>query len=242
MTKTTLEQKGWIAAITEACACGTSPATYAAVAAHAARNSNRRQGKQNGVDKEQNKTNKNDLLTTKAVTGPPALAVQSETTMGGESVDSVVSSNVSKPKQFEKVSGARKVWGTMRETTVKAVTGVIPKLCPSTIEFKIKCKTQTGNHDLGHKPRWWFVIPAKEEDLTTLESAWSAVFDHTQWKLCPCYKPIFDLPTEPNDSEPTQISQISPKANSTNHLTASSIAPNENPPFLGVTPGETTPP
>lgn len=240
VTKTTLEQR--IAANTEACACGTPPATYAAVAAHTARNSNRRQGKQKRVSKEQNKTNKNELLTTKAVTGPPALAVQSETTMGGESVDSVVSSNVSKPKQFEKVSGARKVWGTLRETTVKAVTGVISKLCPSTIEFKIKRKTQTGNHDLGHKPRWWFVIHAKEEDLATLESAWSAVFDHTQWKLRPCYKPIFDLPTEPNDSEPTQISQMSPTANSTNLLTASSIAPNENPSFLGATPGETTTP
>ena len=103
-------------------------------------------------------------------------------------------------------------------------------------------KTQTGNHNLGHKPRWWFVIHAKEEDLATLESVWSAVFDHTQWKLCPCYKPIFDLPTEPNDSEPTQISQMSPTANSTNHFTASSIAPNKNPHFLGATSGETTTP
>ena len=118
MTKTTLKQKERIAATTEACANCTPPATYAAVAAHAARNSNRRQGKQKRVNKEQNKTNKNELLasTIKAVTEPPALAVQSETTMGGESVDSVVSSNVSKPKQFEKVSGARKVLGTMRET------------------------------------------------------------------------------------------------------------------------------
>ena len=246
-TKSVLKQKERIAATTEACACGTPPATYAAVTAHAARNSNRRQGKQKRVSKEQNKTNKNELLTaTKAVTGPPALANQSETTTGGESVDYVVSSNVSKPKQFEKVSGARKVWGTLRETTVKAVTGVISKLCPSTIEFKIKRKTQTGNHYHGHKPRWWFVIHAKEEDLATLESAWSAVFDHTQWKLRPCYKPIFDLSTEPNDSVPndlTQISQMSSTANSTNRLTASSVVPNENPPFLGVTPGEaTTPP
>jgi len=95
----------------------------------------------------------------------------------------------------------------MRETTVKAVTGVISKLCPPTIELKIKRKTQTGNH--GHKPRWWFVIHAKEEDLAILDSAWSAVFDHTQWKLRPCYKPIFDLSTEPNDSEPNDLTQIS---------------------------------
>ena len=95
-TKTTLKQK---AANTEACACGPSPAAYATVAAHGARNSNRRQGRQKRVSKEQNKSNKNEpLLTTKAVTGPPALAAQSETTMGGEPVDPVVSSNVSKPK------------------------------------------------------------------------------------------------------------------------------------------------
>ena len=123
VTKTTLKQKERTEETTEACACGTPPATYAAVAAHTARNSNRRQGKQKRVGKEQNKTNKKELLTTKAVTGPPALAVKSETTMGSEPVDSVVSSNVSKPKQFEKVSGAGKVWGTLRETTVKAVTG-----------------------------------------------------------------------------------------------------------------------
>jgi len=53
VTKTTLKQKEWIAATTEACAKCTPPATYAAVAAHAARNSNRRQGKQKRVNKEQ---------------------------------------------------------------------------------------------------------------------------------------------------------------------------------------------
>ena len=51
------------------------PNPYAAVAAHTARNSNRSQGKQKRVSKEQNKTNKNELLTTKAVTGPLALVV-----------------------------------------------------------------------------------------------------------------------------------------------------------------------
>ena len=63
----------------------------------------------------------------------------------GVTVSSVVSSNVSKPNHFEKVSGARKVWGTMRETTVKAVTGVISKLCPPTIEFKTSIPQYTGH-------------------------------------------------------------------------------------------------
>ena len=58
VTKTTLKQKGRIVAATEACACGTPPATYAAVAAHTACNSNHRQER---VRKEQNKTNKNEL-------------------------------------------------------------------------------------------------------------------------------------------------------------------------------------
>ena len=45
-------------------------------------------------------------------------------------------------------------------------------------------------HD--HKSRWWFVIHAKEDVLATLDFEWSVVFDHTHWKLLPCYKPITD--------------------------------------------------
>ena len=56
VTKMTLKQKERIVATTEACVCSTPPATYAAVAAHASCNSNRRQGKQKKVSKERNKT------------------------------------------------------------------------------------------------------------------------------------------------------------------------------------------
>ena len=62
---------------------------------------------------------------------PPAARPESKNVTivktGGESA----LNSKPKPWQFEKVLGARKVWGTMRETTVKAVTGVIFKLCPT---------------------------------------------------------------------------------------------------------------
>ena len=90
-----------------------------------------------------------------------------------------------------KVSGARKIWGTMRETTVRSVKGVISKLCKIESGFKVKQKDQPG--DSLHKPKWWFVIHADESDLAKLDSGWGVVSDHTSWKLQLCYKPA-DLP------------------------------------------------
>ena len=112
----------------------------------------------------------------------------------------------------------------------------------ATVTFLLLPRLRQGITTLATNLDGGLLSMLKRKNLATLESVWSAVFDHTQWKLCPCYKPIFDLPTEPNDSEPTQISQMSPTANSTNHFTASSIAPNKNPHFLGATSGETTTP
>ena len=86
-----------------------------------------------------------------------------------------------------KVTGARKIWGTMRETTVRSVKGVISKLCKIESGFKVKREDQPG--DSLHKPKWWFVIHADESDLAKLDSGWGVVSDHTSWKLQFCYKP-----------------------------------------------------
>ena len=69
-----------------------------------------------------------------------------------------------------KVTGARKIWGTMRESTVRSVKGVISKLCKIKPGFKVKRKDQPG--DSFHKPKWWFVIHADESDLAKLDSGW----------------------------------------------------------------------
>ena len=162
--------------------------------------------------------------------------------MGGESVDSVVSSNVSKPKQFEEVSGARKVWGTMRETTVKAVTGVISKLCPPAIEFKIKRKTQ-GIMTLATNLDGGLLFTLKR--MISPHSNQHGVLSLTTPNGSSAPATNLSLTSQLNlmtQNHATQIIQMSPTANSTNHLTASSIAPNENLPFLRATPGETTTP
>ena len=48
-----------------------------------------------------------------------------------------------------KVTGARKIWGTMRETTVRSVKGVISKLCKIESGFKVKRKDQPGDSPNG---------------------------------------------------------------------------------------------
>ena len=142
-----------------------------------------------------------------------------------------------------KVTGARKIWGTMRETTVRSVKGVISKLCKIESGFKVKRKDLTG--DSLNKPKWWFVIHADESVLAKLDSGWGVVSDHTSWKLQLCYKPA-DLPnvTQSQDdileSQHNQAPQMHPapvsEPASPSLLTTDAA---ESSPFLGVTPGET---
>ena len=140
-----------------------------------------------------------------------------------------------------KVSGARKVWGTMRETTVRSVKGVISKLCKIESGFKVKRKDQTG--DSSHKPRWWFVIHANESVLAKLDSSWGSVSDHTSWKLQSCYKPA-DSPSisqandDPLELQHHQAPQTQPVPVSEPASPFPTVAADSFP-FLGATPGET---
>lgn len=133
---------------------------------------------------------------------------------------------ISKPKKFVKVAGARKVWGTMSETTVKGVTGIISKLCSIKSGLKIKRKVQPGGQN--HKPRWWFVIHAEEDNLCTLEAEWPSVSEQTQWKLLPCYKPIFDEPESVSASpeSPAPLNETIPGPDKTN--SGSIVAPTKD--------------
>ena len=140
-----------------------------------------------------------------------------------------------------KVTGARKIWGTMRESTVRSVKGVISKLCKIKPGFKVKRKDQPG--DSFHKPKWWFVIHADESDLAKLDSGWGVVSDHTSWKIQFCYKPAdspnatlshADVPEFQNNQAPQ--THPAPVSEPASPLTPDAA---ESSPFLGVTPGET---
>ena len=92
----------------------------------------------------------------------------------------------SKPKV--PVPGARKVWGTMRETSASAVIATLTKLTSMSseqVQARHKFKPINGNNSC---IRWWFVLRGDEDILSILESEWKQVQLQTNWKLEPLLK------------------------------------------------------
>ena len=82
-----------------------------------------------------------------------------------------------------KVFGARKVWGTLRTTTINAVKHVVTSIARiQAAKFVIKRKYKSSN-DTGKVHRWWFVIKADETVLKELDAKWSLVSLQTAWRL-----------------------------------------------------------
>jgi len=97
------------------------------------------------------------------------------------------------PSQKEKVVGARRIWGTLKTTTVATVTSALSRLTSvgDKLQIRRKFKTTTGN-----RIRWWFVVRGSEEDLCNLENEWDRINIQTSWKLEVCYKLIENPPPQ----------------------------------------------
>ena len=104
-----------------------------------------------------------------------------------------------------RVNGARKVWGTLKNTTVKGVSNALTVLgkVPSNA-LTIKRKYKTVNTDSKRVVRWWFVIRGEEKVLEQLENNWSSVGIQTAWKL----EPLLEFQAE-SMSVPTQMPESS---------------------------------
>ena len=100
----------------------------------------------------------------------------------GEPVPSDCTST--RPRARTKVDGARRIWGTMNQTSVKTVQNAISRFCKMD-GLSIKRKTKTGTS----KSSWWFVVHADEKVLCDLESKWDEIHLHTSWMLQICSKP-----------------------------------------------------
>ena len=100
------------------------------------------------------------------------------------------------PSQKEKVVGARRIWGTMKTTTVATVTSALSRLTSvgGRLQIRRKFKTTTGN-----RSRWWFVVRGSEEDLCNLENEWDRINIQTSWKLEVCYKLVENPPPQDQD-------------------------------------------
>ena len=106
------------------------------------------------------------------------------------------------------ISGARKIWGTLRSTTTVAVVKTLKSLTriPSD-SFKIKRKFKTAASNSKQVTRWWFVVRGEEKTLQQLQEAWSPVHLQTAWKL----EPVFEFLTAGLESSlPTQQQRTSP--------------------------------
>ena len=106
------------------------------------------------------------------------------------------------------VPDARRIWVTLKTTTIRAVEKVIGSLTKvPTSELKIKRKYKTTTDNLNSSIqrvfRWWFVVIAKESVLEQLQKEWHLVAMQTDWKLTPLLqyvKPNLQLPNQSNQS------------------------------------------
>ena len=86
-----------------------------------------------------------------------------------------------------KVTGARRVWGTLSVCTSAVVKSVIERCCGiKSIRVRRKTSVRGGQH-------WWFVLHDHENVLCSLEAKWDLIKMQTSWKLEPCYKPDVQL-------------------------------------------------
>lgn len=121
-------------------------------------------------------------------------------------------------KNLVRVPGARKVWGTLRATTVVAVRNVISSVAKIPIDDLVVKRKYQSESGYGSISRWWFVIRGKEDVLEELQAKWSSVSLQTAWKLVDVYsyadtgsdhvdslsptRPSTDLPSHPIEAVP----------------------------------------
>ena len=115
-----------------------------------------------------------------------------------------------------KVEGARRIWGTLKNTTTKSIENAISRLCKID-GLNIKRKLRR-NHS--GKSSWWFIIHAPESVLCDLDNKWDGVNVQTSWSLMSCSKPADSTSTnvEPptNQETPNNVTTQLPSVSDQN--------------------------
>ena len=102
------------------------------------------------------------------------------------------------------VSGARRVWGTLRSAsniTIRNTISHLTKLSWANKADSLQVKRKVATHTT--KARWWFVLHGDEGNMKALENAWELVKLQTGWRLEQCTKPS-DVMESPATSASTQ--------------------------------------
>ena len=87
----------------------------------------------------------------------------------------------------EEVSGVRRIWGTMRSCTSRAVLTTLQRMSKLSEKFQVRRKFKKRDNGA---LQWWFLIRGDEADLLVLDQEWEAVQMQTSWKLERCHKPV----------------------------------------------------
>ena len=90
------------------------------------------------------------------------------------------------------MTGARRVWGTVKTASHSTVRATIVKLAKVTcvnladdLHVKRKCNSTSSG-----KMKWWFVLHDKEDTLKALKRNWENISLQTGWRLEQCTKPV----------------------------------------------------
>ena len=108
------------------------------------------------------------------------------------------------------VKGARKIWGTMAESTVRSVKNAINRFCnvaPSGLSVRCKDRVIAATN----KSVWWYIVHTDEKVLCDLESKWESIELQLDWKLEQCY---MNKATGDPQSSAQVASQSKPQAQS----------------------------
>lgn len=135
------------------------------------------------------------------------------------------------------VLGARKVWGTLRSTTVSAVSNAIRSVTNiPTADISVKRKFKSRPDDNRIK-RWWFVIRGEESTLQNLEGCWNQLELQTKWKL----EPVLRFSDATASAESDQSKPLSTEAMPNESATDSEVASNVTMSTVSASPPQEVP-
>ena len=81
------------------------------------------------------------------------------------------------------VTGARRIWGTVKVITSALVKTTIQRLFTVEEGVSVKRKYKTAGDDSKHIIRWWFIVRGEEETLQRLQSERPQIAVQTAWKM-----------------------------------------------------------
>ena len=94
------------------------------------------------------------------------------------------------------ITNAKKVWGTLRSTTLAALLKAIERFAsPKSLVKYLSVKRKYKLSRDGQVKKWWFVVWADVSNINLLEQEWLNISIHTGWSLENLYRYEDSIPS-----------------------------------------------